>query len=41
MAAKRILMLVGNGSLVTALAWPAHPAWMAQFLQVLGTKISL
>lgn len=29
-----------DGHLVTAPAWPAHPAWMAQFLAVLGTKIS-
>ncbi len=29
------------GKLVTAPAWPAHPAWLAQFLQVLGTKIEL
>ncbi len=29
------------GSLVTAPAWPAHPAWMAQFLKVLGTRIEL
>jgi protease I len=28
-----------DGNLVTAPAWPAHPAWMAQFLQVLGTRI--
>jgi len=28
-----------DGSLVTAPAWPAHPAWMAAFLKVLGTKI--
>ncbi len=28
-----------DGNLVTAPAWPAHPAWMAKFLQVLGTKI--
>ena len=27
------------GTLVTAPAWPAHPAWLAQFLQVLGTRI--
>src|SRR5712691_10480483 len=27
--------------LVTAPAWPAHPAWLAQFLQVLGTRIEL
>ncbi len=30
-----------DGNLVTAPAWPAHPDWMAQFLKVLGTKISL
>jgi protease I len=28
-----------DGTLVTAPAWPAHPQWLAQFLQVLGTKI--
>lgn len=27
------------GTLVTAPAWPAHPAWMRQFLEVLGTRI--
>ncbi len=31
---------VTDGNLVTAPAWPAHPAWMAQFLTVLGTKIT-
>ena len=31
---------VTDGNLVTAPAWPAHPAWIAQFLQVLGTKIT-
>jgi protease I len=30
---------VTDGNLVTAPAWPAHPAWIAQFLQVLGTVI--
>jgi len=30
---------VTDGKLVTAPAWPAHPAWLAQFLVVLGTKI--
>ncbi|VVD84992.1 DJ-1/PfpI family protein [Pandoraea anhela] len=30
-----------DGKLVTAPAWPAHPAWIAQFLSVLGTKIAL
>jgi protease I len=28
-----------DGNLVTAPAWPAHPEWLAKFLQVLGTKI--
>lgn len=28
-----------DGHLVTAPAWPAHPAWMREFLKVLGTKI--
>jgi protease I len=30
-----------DGNLVTAPAWPAHPAWLAKFLEVLGTKITL
>jgi protease I len=29
-----------DGNLVTAPAWPAHPAWLAKFLGVLGTKIT-
>ena len=28
-----------DGNLVSAPAWPAHPDWIAKFLQVLGTKI--
>lgn len=28
-----------DGNLVTAPAWPAHPAWLAAFLKLLGTKI--
>ena len=28
-----------DGNLVTAPAWPAHPAWLAKFLEVLGTKM--
>ena len=32
---------VTDGNLVTAPAWPAHPAWLAKFLQVLGTRIEL
>ncbi len=30
---------VTDGTLVTAVAWPGHAAWMAQFLKVLGTRI--
>ena len=30
-----------DGNLVTGAAWPAHPAWLARFLDVLGTRISL
>ena len=29
-----------DGNLVSAPAWPAHPAWIAQFLALLGTKIT-
>jgi protease I len=32
---------VADGNLVTAPAWPAHPAWLAKFLVVLGTRIEL
>jgi len=32
---------VVDGNLVTAPAWPAHPAWLTKFLEVLGTKIEL
>jgi protease I len=32
---------ISDGKLMTAPAWPAHPAWIAQFLAVLGTRISL
>jgi protease I len=31
---------VTDGNLVTAPAWPAHPTWLAQFLAVLGTRVS-
>jgi protease I len=32
---------ITDRNLVTAPAWPAHPAWLAQFLAVLGTRIAL
>jgi protease I len=28
-----------DGNLVTAPAWPAHPQWIAKFLEILGTRI--
>ncbi len=30
-----------DGNLVSAPAWPAHPQWLAKFLQVLGTRVEL
>ena len=30
---------IADGLLVTAPAWPAHPAWLAKFLDMLGTRI--
>lgn len=30
-----------DGNLVTAPAWPAHPAWLREFLKLLGAKISI
>jgi protease I len=31
--------VVRDGNLVTAQAWPDHPGWIAEFLDVLGTDI--
>jgi len=31
---------VVDGNFVTAPAWPAHPTWLAKFLEVLGTTIT-
>jgi protease I len=31
---------VVDRNFVTAPAWPAHPEWLAKFLEVLGTRIS-
>lgn len=28
-----------DGNLISAPAWPAHPAWMREFLRVLGTPV--
>jgi protease I len=30
-----------DGKLVSAFAWPGHPAWLSAFLKVLGTRIEL
>lgn len=30
-----------DGNLVTAPAWPAHPAWIRSFLEVLGTPVQV
>ncbi|QPF76318.1 DJ-1/PfpI family protein [Roseateles sp. DAIF2] len=38
-AAIPVDQAVTDGNLVTAPAWPAHPAWIAQFLAVLGTRV--
>ena len=32
---------VTDGHFVTAPAWPAHPAWLSQFVKVLGAQITL
>jgi protease I len=33
--------VIVDGNLVTSPAWPAHPAWIAAFLKVLGAKIEI
>ncbi|MFZ6774659.1 DJ-1/PfpI family protein [Undibacterium sp. SXout7W] len=40
-AAIAVTEAVTDQHFVTAPAWPAHPAWMAQFLALLGTQIHL
>jgi protease I len=35
----RIDQAVVDGNLVTGPAWPAHPEWLAKFLEVLGTRV--
>jgi protease I len=32
---------IRDGNLVTGFAWPAHPHFLALFLEVLGTRVSL
>lgn len=32
---------VVDGNLVTAPAWPAHPAWIAAFIKLLGAKVEI
>ena len=38
-AAISIDAAITDGNFVTAPAWPAHPAWLAQLLTLLGTRI--
>lgn len=35
-----VTQAITDGNLVTGPAWPAHPAWLAQFLQVLERSLS-
>lgn len=32
---------ITDGHLVTAPAWPAHPAWLAQFIKALGATVTI
>jgi putative intracellular protease/amidase len=32
---------IRDGNLVSGFAWPAHPQFLALFLEVLGTRLSL
>jgi protease I len=32
---------IRDGNLVSGFAWPAHPQFLALFLEVLGTRVSL
>ena len=36
-----VTQAVTDGHLITAPAWPAHPAWMAQFIQALGATVTI
>lgn len=31
---------VTDGNLVTSPAWPGHPKWLAQFIEVMGTTVA-
>ena len=35
-----VTQAITDGNLVTGPAWPAHPAWLAQFLEVLSNHLS-
>jgi protease I len=30
-----------DGKLVTGTAWPAHPQWLARFLELLGARVTI
>lgn len=36
-----VTQAVTDGHLVTAPAWPAHPAWLAQYIKALGASVSI
>lgn len=40
-AALAVTEAVTDGNLITAPAWPAHPAWMAQFIKALGATVQI
>ncbi len=40
-AAIPVNQAVTQGNLVSAPAWPAHPAWLSQFMKLMGAKIEL
>ncbi|QIO08229.1 DJ-1/PfpI family protein [Acinetobacter lanii] len=40
-AALAVTEAVTDGHLITAPAWPAHPAWMAQFIKALGATVQI
>jgi hypothetical protein len=41
MSKRRPTGAIRDGNLVTGFAWPAHPQFLALFLEVLGTRVSL
>jgi putative intracellular protease/amidase len=40
-APNPIDLAVVDGTLITAAAWPGHPAFIARFIEALGTTITI